>query len=300
MQERTAMDRQTYVIDIGTNSVRMMKAAVADGWVKRLWKTLRTVRTGEGVNASGRLSEAAIERTIGALKEYREIMEQEGFPAGECFCFATSAVRDSANRDEFVKRVAQACGIRVTILSGAEEARYGFAGAVGNGDGGIVDIGGGSTEIIFGRGGEIAYARSFDVGCVRGMEMFAEADIAKVTDWACALFAEAPFSQAEDLVFYAVGGTATALAAIDQHLAVYSEEKVQGYILTHGTIQKMMDWMGKMTLEERRHVIGMEPRRADVILYGLAILSAFFKVSGQKRVIVSEADNMEGYLLCRE
>lgn len=300
MQERTAMDRQTYVIDIGTNSVRMMKATVADGQVKRLWKTLRTVRTGEGVNASGRLSEAAIERTIGALKEYREIMEQEGFPAGECFCFATSAVRDSANRDEFVKRVEQACGIRVTILSGAEEARYGFAGAVGNGDGGIVDIGGGSTEIIFGRGGEIAYARSFDVGCVRGMEMFAEADIAKVTDWACALFAEVPFSQAEDLVFYAVGGTATALAAIDQHLAVYSEEKVQGYILTHGTIQKMMDWMGKMTLEERRHVIGMEPRRADVILYGLAILSAFFKASGQKRVIVSEADNMEGYLLCRE
>ena len=125
------------------------------------------------------------------------------------------------------------------------------------------------------------------------MEMFAEADIAKVTDWACALFAEVPFSQAKDLVFYAVGGTATALAAIDQHLAVYSEEKVQGYILTHGTIQKMMDWMGKMTLEERRHVIGMEPRRADVILYGLAILSAFFKASGQKRVTVSEADNMD-------
>lgn len=299
MQERTTMDRQTYVIDIGTNSVRMMKAAVADGRVKRLWKTLRTVRTGEGVNASGRLSEAAMARTIGALKEYREIMEKDGFPAAKCFCFATSAVRDSANRDEFVKRVEQACGIQVTILSGAEEARYGFAGAVGNGDGGIVDIGGGSTEIIFGRGGEIVYARSFDVGCVRGMEMFAEADIAKVTDWAGAQFAEVPFSRAEDLVFYAVGGTATALAAIDQHMAVYSEEKVQGYILSCEKIQKMLEWMGKMTVAERRNVIGMEPRRADVILYGLAILSAFFRASGHRQVTVSEADNMEGYLLCQ-
>ncbi len=87
MQERTAMDRQTYVIDIGTNSVRMMKAAVADGRVKRLWKTLRTVRTGEGVNASGRLSEAAMARTIGALKEYREIMETGWFSGGKVLLF---------------------------------------------------------------------------------------------------------------------------------------------------------------------------------------------------------------------
>ncbi len=289
------MGNTKFVIDIGTNSVRLMKAAVENKTVRCVYKKLRTVRTGEGVNASGRLSEGAIERTLGALREYREIIDHS--EKSDVFCFATSAVRDSSNAAYFVRRVREECGMQVRILSGDEEARYGFVGAVGKKDGGIIDIGGGSTEIIFGRDGQIEYARSFNIGCVRGLEMF-DGCAGATVDWAIESLKEVPFEKTSGVPFYSIGGTASALAAVDLQLAEYDSRKVDGYILTSERSREMFGWLSAKTVEERREIIGMDRARADVIVFGLAILVAFFRVSGKENVIVSESDNLEGFLMC--
>ncbi|MBQ9941822.1 MAG: Ppx/GppA family phosphatase [Christensenellaceae bacterium] len=282
-----------YVIDIGTNSARMMKARVDGERISREYKLTRTVRTGEGVHATHMLCEAAIERTVGAIREFAEIIKSEG--GSEPYCFATSAVRDSKNAAEFVERVKNETGICVEILSGDEEARCGYAGAVGGGDGGIVDIGGGSTEVIFGKNGEIFYATSYDIGCVRALEWFKE-DEEDCRSFARKLLRQVPYDRAEGMPFYAVGGTATSLAAVDQQLKEYDPNKVDGYVLTRRRVEELRRQMWAMSVEERRKVPGLTPTRAEIIQYGLSILSAFFEVSGRRQVTVRESDNLEGYL----
>lgn len=144
------MNEFCYGIDIGTNSARLMLTALENDKIISRYKLLRTVRTGEGVHATHRLSQAAIERTVSALKEFRTHINSE-HPALPVFCFATSAVRDASNARELLNSVKNTAGFDIRVLSGEEEAEIGFLGAVPNGNGGIIDIGGGSTEFVLGK-----------------------------------------------------------------------------------------------------------------------------------------------------
>ena len=146
------------VLDIGSNSVRLM--LWADG--KTLYKKVLTTRLAEG--AAGELGEIPMQRTLQAILELFRTAAREG---AEVCAFATAAVRANANGGEFCRRVRAACGLEVDVLSGKEEAEAGLCGALGEKDGGIVDLGGASTEVCVRRGGKIAAAVSIPLGCVK-------------------------------------------------------------------------------------------------------------------------------------
>ena len=292
------MEERKCVIDIGTNSTRLMLATVNNGRVSCFYKTLRTVRTGEGVDQTGRLCEAAIDRTLQALCEYKGIISREA-PGAPVLCFATSAVRDSMNREEFCQRVRLTTGFNVWIMTGEEEASCGYLGAIGKESGGIIDIGGGSTEVIFGFDGSVTFVHSFQIGCVRSLERFCGSEEAAFEE-AKTLFSSVDFSPASALEFYAIGGTATALAAMDLALPEYDATKVQNYRLCLPRLLALRGKMTGMSFEERARIAGLDSKRSDVIGYGLSILLGFLFASGRDSVIVSDADNMEGSLLFAE
>ena len=274
-----------------------MLAAVEDGKIKCEYKTIRTTRLGQGVNATKMLCTEAMERTVQAFEEYREMAEKWD-PTAPILCFATSAVRDSSNKAEFLRLVRKHCGFEVDVISGLEEAKCGFTGVLGNGTGGIIDIGGGSTEVLFGAGGKIDYLNSFNIGSVRGLEIFGQQRASEAKAWAGEFFKTIEWKgRKKKLPFFAIGGTATSLAAIDLKLATYDPERVQNYRLYKNNIMRMLDLFLSMTVEQRRQITGMEPQRADVIVFGASILSAFYDAAEIEYVTVSERDNMEGYLM---
>ena len=283
-----------FVIDIGTNSTRLMKAEVEENRVQVLFKTLRTVRTGEGVHYTHRLSSEAMQRTVAALREYAELAQ--GSPVA---CFATSAVRDAANRTEFLRMVKAEAGLEVQVLSGEEEAQLGFIGAVGkDGTGTVIDIGGGSTEIIQGTAGQLEYRHSFNMGCVRGKDIFTPPfQKENVQQWARAILSEYGLPQAKNRPAYAIGGTATSLAAIDLGLRVYQRELVQGHILSLSAVRQMEQMLYAMELEQRKQLPGLEGKRADIIVFGVSILAIVMEEIGVEQVSVSDSDNLEGYLI---
>lgn len=284
-----------YVIDIGTNSVRMLKADISKREPERIYKTIRTVRTGEGTHKTHLICEAAIKRTADAIRELLSIARREEEDA-PIWCFATSAVRDANNQQEFCDRIFEETGIAVRVLSGEEEANCGFVGAVEE-DGGIIDIGGGSTEIIFGKQQKVFYRNSFNIGCVRGLDIFGPNPTAEeIIDWATEYFKQIDFVSAQGLVFSAIGGTATSLAAVEQGLVEYDPTLVEHFCLTRKMVQDRLDQFILLSPEQRAQVTGMDPRRADIIIFGMGILLAFFKVSGRDSVVVRESDNLEGFL----
>ncbi len=285
------MAERKFVIDIGTNSVRLMEAEVVPGGIRTVSKQLDTVRIGEGVDKARRLSPAAIERGVGAVRRFW----QSARGRGEIFAYATSAVRDAVNREEFLSRVRAETGIRVDLLSGREEAVCGARGALQGKDGATLDIGGGSTELAVVQKGHFLLAASVDIGCVRALELFPGEDAPAVRQWAEKAFSSVPYPGAERV--YVIGGTATALAAADLRLEVYDPAAVQGHILTKEGAEALGKTLFPLSVEARMRRMFMDEQRAEVIVYGLFILLAFMEHYAVPRVTVSESDNLEGYLL---
>ncbi len=286
------------VVDIGTNSIRLMIARVSEGCVVSEMKTLRTIRLGEGMVDEKRINDAALERAKSTLIEYKEISKshraQDNF-----YCFATSAVREAVNRNEFIDFIRKECGIEVEIISGDSEAILGFAGSV-RGRGGMFDIGGGSTEIMIGTLEDIKFMKSFGIGTVKCLQMFPGADMAdqnayrKAHKLARNIFNEIPHTH--NVEFTGIGGSATALAAIDLGLAEYLPELIQGHRITLEGARRLCRMLERMTKEERKSIIGLEEKRADVIVFGAIILLEFMEAVSAASIIVSDSDNQEGYL----
>jgi exopolyphosphatase/guanosine-5'-triphosphate,3'-diphosphate pyrophosphatase len=232
------------------------------------------------------------------LNEFLSISQQ--YAAGKHFyCFGTSAVREAENREDFLKAIRRECGIEIDVISGEQEASLGFAGSV-EGYGGMFDIGGGSTEVMFGSLQDIWFQRSFRIGTVRCHAMFPGADAADPKAFAAAhRHAQEVFSAIPDtgnVVFTGIGGTATALAAIDLKLEEYRPERVQGHILPLSRAQQLCRMLESMTKQQRKNIVGLEDMRADVIVFGAIIMLEFMKAAGAAHVLVSDRDNQEGYL----
>jgi exopolyphosphatase/guanosine-5'-triphosphate,3'-diphosphate pyrophosphatase len=174
-------DMRTAAIDCGTNSIRLLIADVDGGaGLTDVVRLMRVVRLGEGVDATGTLSEAALKRTFEAVDEYAALITEHD--AGHIRFVATSATRDASNRDVFVSGVRDRLGIEPEVVSGGEEAELSFSGAASVLAGGsdapvlVVDLGGGSTEFVVGTGNQVIAARSMDMGCVRFTERFLRSD----------------------------------------------------------------------------------------------------------------------------
>src|SRR5690349_14096242 len=229
--------RRIAVIDCGTNSIRLLVTDVQDGRQHDLVREMRIVRLGQGVDATGRLDRAAIDRTIQATREYAELITTLGADVVR-FC-ATSAARDAENADEFAAEIESVLGVRPQVLTGEEEAAASFLGATRSLAGGrslVVDIGGGSTELVVGEAGAVEWSTSLDIGSVRLTERFLPSDppgVAELTD--CMTYLDGVLKPALDGLdavetMVGVAGTVTTVAAHALDLPSYdrSEERRVG------------------------------------------------------------------------
>jgi exopolyphosphatase/guanosine-5'-triphosphate,3'-diphosphate pyrophosphatase len=297
------------VVDLGTNTTRLLVADVRGGRVEELERRSEITRLGEGVDASGRLGERAMERVFAALEDYRGAIDE--LHAERTAAIATSAVRDSANGEEFRRTLHERFGLDVRIITGDEEARVGFKGATERRrpDGEpllVLDIGGGSTELVIGYAGrDPEFHVSTQAGSVRQTERHLKSDPPGTIELD-ALAAEVR-GIVEDAVpaelragvrdGIAVAGTPTSLAAIDQQLVPYDRSRVHGYRLALASCERMLAMLAGMPESERRQVPGLHPARAPTIVAGVVILVQSMRAFGLESMEVSEHDILDGAAL---
>ncbi len=290
------------VIDIGSNSVRLLVADCADGNVIPVFKAISTTRLSEGLAVSGKMSQKAMDRTVEAIYEFNIKAIEMG--AENIWCFATAAVRNANNPEEFLDLVKDKVLLEVDVLSKKREAQMGFVGVGGEGVRGILDIGGGSTEIAIGDGENIRRC-SMNLGAVAALDMYPLGDVADeltleaMHQWAINVMtkeAAGVMLHSSDINFVGIGGTITTLAAMELKLAKYNPRRVQGKRLSYRMVEKWYKMLINMPLAARKAIIGIEPQRADIIIGGVVILLTFMDVFSLKEITVSDSGNLEGYL----
>jgi exopolyphosphatase/guanosine-5'-triphosphate,3'-diphosphate pyrophosphatase len=301
---------RTAVVDIGTNSTRLLVADVAaDGGISELHRESTVTRLGEGVEASGRLGAAPQERVFAALERYLRIIRDKEVEASAAVM--TSAVRDAANGAEFAAVVNDRFGLEGRTLSGDQEAAFTFAGATAARPSGdptelvVIDIGGGSTELVCGAGGTLGFHVSTQVGVVRHTERHLHADPPKTEERAALaedarqeLTAAVPAAVRERTqVAVAVAGTATSCAAIDLALEPYDTARVEGHVLTRDRLDELLERLASLPLAQRREVAGLHPDRAPTIVAGALILGQALDSFGLPRVEISDRDILWGVAL---
>ena len=279
------------VIDIGSNSVRLM--LWANG--KSLYKKIATTRLGAGLAQSGVLCEESMLRSVSAISSFLAETEENGVEA--VFAFATAAVRCARNGADFCTRVKNSCGVEIDVISGDSEALLGLNGALGTRDGGIVDIGGASTEICFREKGKILFSKSFPVGAVRLFDICRDekARLKETIDGA--LSGLEGVKKCGSL--YAVGGTASTLASVKLGLEKYDPVQLNDLSLSAKWVEGIAEKLLGMTSVARVQIAGMEAGRADIIAGGAFLLSEIMKKLSVTEVRFSDSDNLEGYLVYR-
>ncbi|MRS12060.1 MAG: DUF501 domain-containing protein [Actinobacteria bacterium] len=300
------------VIDIGTVTTRMLVADVTDGAIHEVVRRQTITHLGAGWAHTGRLSAEGIGRVASAVREF--VTEAEALGAQRIAAAATAAARDAENRDEFCEAIASA-GVRPEIISGDREGYLTFLGVsygISNDRVLVVDVGGGSTEFVLGSSGltagervvEIEFVRSVDIGSRRATELFlrsdppTEGEIDEAASWITdELWDVFSAMRGRPLEMVAVAGTATSLAAIDLRLDPYDSDRIHGYRLSGRSLLDILERLAAMTLEERRHVVGLEPERAGVIVGGALILQAAMAYAGLSSTLVSEHDILYGMVL---
>lgn len=277
------------VIDIGSNSVRLM--LWADG--KSIYKKIFTTRLGEGLAVSGRISIAAMLRTAEAVAQYRAEAEQHG---AKVYAFATAAVRRSENGGEFCSLVREMCGVSVDVVSGEEEARLALCGALGEEDGAVFDIGGASSEVCVRQNGSLLSSVSLDVGAVRLFDLCGQDKDKLEEEIDRAL---SPLSSPISGNVYAVGGTASTLASLLLELPAYDAARIQDFPMRREVVFSLADRLLSLSVEEKKHMKGMDAARADIIAGGALLLGKLMEKTSVGEVLASDRDNLEGYLFLR-
>jgi exopolyphosphatase / guanosine-5'-triphosphate,3'-diphosphate pyrophosphatase len=299
------------VVDLGTNSTRLLVADVEDGALAELEKRTVVTRLGERVDATGRLATAAMGRVDEALASFRGVIDRLG--AERVVAVATSAMRDAENGPAYRDHVRERFDIDARTISGDKEASLTFLGATAaradEATTMVVDIGGGSTEYVVGRPrGDPDFYTSTRMGSVRHTERFLTHDPPTQNEVA-ALCADAARIATEEVPAefrestehgIAVAGTATTLAAIDQELDPYDPDKVHGYRLDLPACRRMLAMLAALPLDERRQVTGLHPDRAPSIVAGAAILAESIRAFGLDGIEISEADILQGAALAAE
>ncbi|MDO5584841.1 MAG: Ppx/GppA phosphatase family protein [Dialister sp.] len=290
------------IIDIGTNSVRLLMAEKDEkGEWKTLRKELRSTRLGEGMTDKATIGQGAKERTLSAVGEFTAMAKLEG--AEDIFAYGTSIMRDASNGEEFADEVTAASGVPVRILSGKEEAYYSYIGAAGTSGviTSVVDIGGGSTEICVGFGTDVGARHSFRLGCVRCSKQFDTTTArgrAELKKHCFTLFRETDLMESMRNVkrWIGVGGTVTSLASMLQELEVYDSSKVQDYVIHPEDVSKILEKLSKMSYDDKCHMKGLLPSRADIIVAGVVILDSLMEYFALSEITVSDRDLSEGLL----
>ncbi len=308
-------------IDCGTNSIRLLIADLTASALADVHREMRIVRLGQDVDATGRLAPDALERTRGALADYAAIARRAG--AERVRMVATSATRDAANREDFFAMVRQTLGTDAEVITGDEEARLSFTGAVGDLDPAagpfvVVDVGGGSTEVVLGdcvhgtsdgTKADVMAARSVNIGCVRITERHLRSDPPTSDEVSAAeqfaeqtlteAFAEVPVDKARTWV--GVAGTVTTLSAVAQQLPAYDPDRTHLSRLSREQVRGTARALLASTHQQRASNPVIHPGRVDVIAGGALIVRVLadelHSRAGIGELVVSEHDILDGIAL---
>ncbi|HHV06689.1 MAG TPA: Ppx/GppA family phosphatase [Firmicutes bacterium] len=290
-------------IDIGTNSTRLLVAMEVNASLEFIHQDIVTTRLGLG--SKDCLLPQAMDRTAAAVTEFYRQAKDLG--ADVIRVFGTSALREAANQKDFLALVTGEIGQKPEVLSGEQEARLTYLGAIRalrlNDRVVLIDVGGGSTEIIWGQGKKVLSLASLRLGAVHLTEKYLRSDPPAAAEWdemvnhiELQLHPELLPLREKASAAVAVGGTATTVAAMLLKLVPYDGEKVQGYFVPDSRLHNLIKSVSLLPLDKRRQLPGLQPERADIILAGVAILSSALKIIDLPGFTVSEADLLLGSL----
>ena len=304
--------KRVAAIDIGTVTCRLLVADCDGTNVHELHRQSEFVHLGEGVDAAGRITDAALARAEAQIAAYAQTARS--YATADCpveiVAIGTSASRDAANAQDLIDAV-RAHGVDLQVIPGAREAQLSFAGASQGREGKqilVTDVGGGSSELMVGRAGEAPrVGHSFNVGCRRVTERFLQDDppTASQFEQAHAFCVQefTPFFESLDAQglhideMVSVAGTATTVAAIVQHMQVYDSKRVHGYRVSASDLDEVFGMLAGMTNKQREGVVGLQAQRAPVIVAGIVILQNLVKLAGTGAFVVSESDILQGIVL---
>jgi len=302
-------------IDIGTNTLRLLVAETSASSHREIQSSRKITRLGQDLDRTGRLAPDAQERTLQALREFAGVIGSHAVL--RTAAVGTSALRNAANAREFVAEAKRRTGIDIAVISGEEEANLTLQGVrralspAGRADADplasarVIDIGGGSTEIIVTRQGVVTSMESLPLGAVYLTERFVRHDPPtgeELDSIRRAVTGELDAHPAEIIRSGApaacagTAGTITTLAAMDQGLAEYDPDRINGYILQKAALDRMVERLAAATLEERRQIAGLEPGREDIILAGAIIAREIMVRCGARELLVSDWGLREGIL----
>lgn len=303
-------ERRVAAIDCGTNTLRLLIADVDPGSsrpVRQVRREMRTVRLGEGIEATGRFSAAALERAGRTLVEYAALIDRNEVQATRMV--ATSATRDAANRQDLFDLVAATVGVRPEVISGDLEGRLTFRGVLSglvlDGSSTVVDIGGGSTEIFVGDADGVHRGVSMNIGVVRLTERHVHADpplpaelarlerdVLDVLEGGLAELGPLPAGPV-----IGVAGTATTAAALAHRMPDYDPTQIHGLRTPYADLDRVREWACRVSTRARAAHPAMHPGRAGVFPAGMVILQTVLAAIGADELTVSESDILDGIAL---
>jgi exopolyphosphatase/guanosine-5'-triphosphate,3'-diphosphate pyrophosphatase len=291
------------VIDVGTNSVKLLVGDVAGRMVTPLLEESRQTRLGAGFYSTRRLQSPAIALTTEAVAEFSKIASETG--AAPARVIATSAARDALNADELTQAIQRACGLKVEVISGDKEADWVFRGVTTDARLApspllILDVGGGSTEFIVGDHAVPQFRSSYSLGTVRLLEHLRPGDppglraLLQCRVWLrdflkteVAPLLKPALRSRPSVRLVGTGGTATLLARMEGQLAEFNRDKIEATPLTLKGIRRDLESLWQMTQAEREKIVGLPPNRSDVILTGEAIYESIMEQFDFQDLIVS-------------
>ncbi|MDC4226878.1 MAG: Ppx/GppA phosphatase family protein [Candidatus Manganitrophus sp.] len=294
-------------IDIGTNTFRLLVAEMDSARsLREICSAKEITRLGEGFSTKKAFLPAAIDRSVAALKQFKEVLQK--YRVDDLIVVGTSAVREAENRDDFLKAVKQQTGFDVQVISGEEEALCTFLGVnlvlqnvaepmL------VIDIGGGSTEFIGAEGDAPNFLLSTELGVVHLTEKYLKSDppapeeLKQLRLAIDKVIKPIGYHFPPKGLFAGTAGSITTLAAIDQKMTVYDPQRVNRYPLSRAAIERIFKELSMMPMEQRRQTLGLEKGREDIILAGSLILLAVMELFGYDPVYVSDYGLREGVLI---
>ena len=294
------------VIDIGTNSIKLYVAErAADGSLAGIVDKNNIARLGEGMGYSGILQPEPIARNAEAVAEFADLARANG--AQQIVAVGTMALRTAKNTADFIAAVKQLSGIEVQVIPGEEEARLAYLAVlsgIGAYDGrlAVCDVGGGSSEFVFGRG-EVDRRFSINLGAVKVTDNYLTSDppTPEQLDKAAAyIMEELSANQAgtsgpvEKLI--GIGGTVTSMGSVKLKMAEYNPDLIQGASLTRADVDELIKLFCSMPLEDRKKIIGLQPKRAEVIIGGACIIKCIMQVLNVSELTMSDRGLRHGLM----
>jgi exopolyphosphatase/guanosine-5'-triphosphate,3'-diphosphate pyrophosphatase len=311
--QSAAPANQVAVIDLGSNSWRLVVFSYGEGWWKRTDELYESVRIAEGMGESGRLQEPAIQRGLETLAVFERFCRASHLAAEDVHAIATSAIRDAANRQEFLDRAREVSNVEIEVLSAQAEARYGYVAAINSSTlnaGVILDIGGGSLQLIEVAGRREQNLVSFPLGAVRMTERFLSAprparkkDLQKLRKHVEETVSTVPWLKEHGGRLVGTGGAVRNLAAAAGHAALGPsggiDLGVQGYLITDKALGELTAQLAALPPEKRSDVEGIKPGRADIILAAAVTLETVVDIGGFDGIEAIEAGLRDGLFLAR-